>query len=333
MKTFLKLFFLLFAIYSYSQIPDISSGKPEDFKELKNKKLIVLLYEENPKLVKQLDKPKTQKNLEDYRAFIKQHNAVFVDYVKKYWKFNNGKFEIKKDSEIKALIEDKNAETDYALLGFRTLSDTDSDFSFEISNKSDLGVGALFFGAVEKKKGFVKCYINGYNKSFSKLSAIEEEDYKFGLETLQSTVDYFIQTNKVINFRKFGYNMSENNCSKLKSKTLLVDKNALMEGRSAAKAKENYNGDINFVSIDEIRSAFVNKEKGKAVLLAYPYGTIKGSFGPISSARLVYLKVILDCESGEILYLYMPGGLSYGANLAKEMTEGEFKTIGKCDKP
>lgn len=333
MKKIFFFFTILLTISTFGQIPDISKGKPENFKELINKKLIVLLLEENPKTVKSLSKPKYANDLESYRMFIKQHNERFLDYVKKYWTFNSNNFEFKKASELDELMKNKKADKNFAVLGFQILGDTDSNFATELSNKSDFGVGALFFSAPESRNGYVKCYINGFNLKPINGEIIFEEDYKFALETLQNSIKSFINNDKVVNFRKYASNMIELNCSKLKSKQLLVNENALMKGRTEEGAKKNYDGDLKFVPQEELRKAYLTKEKGKAILLTYPYGVIKGSLSVISVARMIYLKVIVDCETGEILHSYMPGGFSYGANLTDSMTESEFKTIGKCDKP
>jgi hypothetical protein len=325
MKKFLLLAFGLVSFASSAQISSKFYGEPKELKELQSRTLIVEILEENPKVLKKLDKPKKQKELSDYKLFIKQFNEEFKVYATKYWKLNS-KIEFKTETEILALNKAKNKS--FAVLRYYNLQDNNS---FGLDTK--MTVAALVYTRCETSinQPDSKIYLpirKDLNDKF-----LLEADYKYALETLQSNINYIVATNKVIDFDKYADKMSDQNCSKLKGKTLLVGNDMMMKGRTQSEAKSNYGGDLKFVSEADLNSAVVNKTKNTAVLYSIPYGIIKSGLVVVQLSNFVFCKVIVDCETGEILWLHMPGGFSYGSNITYYLTEKEFKMMAECKKP
>ncbi len=314
---------LVTSLATKAQISPKIYGEKEDFENLKTRPLIIETLEEDPKILKKLSSPKKAEELKDYINFIKEFNENFKTYVQKYWKLNS-KFENKTITEVNGLNKGKN--NTYAVIRFVSLNDIDS-----YGLKSGLSVPAIAYSRVEsdRRKPDSKNYLP-YRYFSNDEKSLNEGDYKYVLETLQANINWIVKNDKSLSFDKYSEKMAIENCQKLKGKTLLIEDNMMMKGRSISEAKKNYGGDLKFVSETEINDAFVSKKKHTAVLYAAPYGIIKGGIAVVQISRIVFFKIIVDCETGEILYLYMPGGMSYGANLSNQMTETEFKTLANC---
>jgi hypothetical protein len=74
MKKFLLFAFGLVSLVSSAQISPKFYGEVKELKELQSRTLIVEILEEDPTILKKLDKPKKQDDLNDYKLFIKQQN-------------------------------------------------------------------------------------------------------------------------------------------------------------------------------------------------------------------------------------------------------------------
>lgn len=324
MKKFLLLAFGLVSLVSTAQISPKFYGEVKELKELQSRTLIVEILEEDPKTLKKLDKPKKQKELSDYKLFIKQFNEELKIYAAKYWKLNT-KIEFKTQTEVLALNKDKNKS--FAVLRYYNLQDNNNHGA-----DTKLSVGAIVYTRIESSLNQPDSKIYLPIRPDSKDKFLLEADYKYALETLQANVKWIVSNDKVLNFDKYADKMSDDNCSKLKGKTLLVGNDMMMKNRTQAEAKTNYGGDLKFVSESDLNNAVVNKSKNTAVLYSIPYGILKvGSV--IQLANIVFFKVIVDCETGEILWLHMPGGMSYGSNISYQLTEKEFKMMANCKKP
>lgn len=323
MKKVCIVLLLITTLVTKAQINPKNYGEKQDFENLKTRTLIVEILEEDPKTLKKLSSPKKAEELKNYVDFIKEFNNNFKTYVQKYWRLNS-KLEYKTTTEVDALNKQKN--TTYAVIRFVSLNDIDS-----YGLKSGLSVPAISYSRIEsdRRKPDAKNYLP-YRYFSNDDKSLNEGDYKYVLETLQANINWIVKNDKTISFDKYSEKMAIENCPKLKGKTLLIEDNMMMKGRSTDEAKKNYGGDLKFVSETEINDAFVSKKKNTAVLYAAPFGIIKGGIAVVQVSRIVFFKIIVDCETGEILYLYMPGGMSYGANLSNQMTETEFKTLANC---
>ena len=125
--------------------------------------------------------------------------------------------------------------------------------------------------------------------------------------------------------------MAENNCPLVKNKTLLVKESLLHSSTTKEKCLNLYDGKLEIVSEDEINKAFVEKQKDKVVLFSVPYEIGKGGFGPLNQSFLMSYKVIVDCETNKILYMFAPKGFAImGQNLFQYMIEKDFENIKKC---
>ncbi|MFY7879027.1 MAG: hypothetical protein ACOVP6_03075 [Lacibacter sp.] len=328
MKKITKMVFVLFLLlisgYGYAQISPKFYGKPDDFKEMAKRTLVVELLEENKGVIEKLSKKeKTAKELQDYKSFITDYNRMIQDAVSKYWKYN-ATIEYKTGSEVSKLRDSKT--TKYVILAYIELGDID----YEFFTRSELTVPALMYQRIEnpRRKPDYKIYFpSSYARRDSKYL---ESDYKFALISIQENIKWIIKNDKILHFNDYTEKIAEPNCSKLKNLTLLIDKEYLYKSVSESEAKDAYGNKIEFVSSDKLDMSFVNGEEGKAVLFTIPYGIAKGSLGPLNTSRLVYFKVIVDCKSGEILWVHNPGRMGIGENIVSKLIKAEFKKMREC---
>lgn len=321
MKKIILLTIVLLPFLSTSQISSYFHGGAKDFIELKSRNLIVETLEENPKVLKDLEKPKNAEKLVAYKKIIKLYNQEIVSYAKKYWTLNTN-IEFKSESEVETLKKDKKP---YAILRNLRLNDIDFDF------KSGLSVNAIVYTAIESSKNKPDSQAYFPLLSDSDKFLLTEADYKFIFTVLQSNINYIIDNKSNQNSENYLRKMAENNCPLVKNKTLLVKESLLHSSTTKEKCLKLYDGKLAIVSEDEINKAFVEKQKDKVVLFSVPYEIGKGGFGPISQSFLMSYKVIVDCETNKILYMFAPKGFAImGQNLFQYMIEKDFENIKKC---
>jgi len=299
-------------------------GEKEDFKKLAKRTLLVEILEEQPDVIKRLSKKESRaKQLEEYKGFIAHYNELIRKAVPKYWTYN-ANIEYKTESEIAELKKAKSNK--YAVLSYFELSDSDLDFA----ERSDLTVPALRYTRIEEpnRKPDYKIYLpSSYIREGKKYL---EADFRVALLGMQENIKFNIKKDKTPQFQEFTEEVSEKNCSKLKDLTLLVEKDLLFKKLTIQEAQAAYGAKIEWVGEAEIEKNMVDQTKGKAALFSIPYGIAKGNIGPISSSTLVFFKIVVSCETGEILWTNNPGNLPIGKNVSHQLMEKEFKNMAQC---
>lgn len=322
MKKLLFLTLCLISFFAKAQIRSDFNGNAKDFIELKTRPLIVELLEEDEKILKKLGKPKYAEDLVAYKKMIKLYNEEIVIYAKKYWNLNT-KIEVKNQSEVESLKKAKNRS--FAVLRNLRLNDIGIEF------RSKLYVNAFVYTAIESNidKPDSQAYVPVFSKKSNIL--LEESDYKFCFDILQANINYIISNKKNVNNEDYLKEKAIGNCPLIKNKTLLVKESLLHEKFTNASCIKKYNGNLQITSDEIINKAFVEKDKDKVVLFSVPYDVFKGSIGPVGQSFVVSYKVIVDCESGKILYMFMPKGFAViGQNLFHYMIDKDFENIKNC---
>ena len=322
-KIYPILFILLF-IYCMGATGQVSNkiyGKPEDFKLMAKRTLLVELMEENPKAIESLKKnPKKAKQLKDYRAFITEYNSMIRMAVGKYWKFNE-KIDYKTESEIKKIRESKS--TEYVTLSYSELGDN----TIEIEFRSSLLIPVFLYNRIENEQRSPDYKIYFPSSFVRKSDKYLECDYKMALVCMQANLDWNIKNNKSLNFLDYAENRAETNCPELAKKTLLVEKAFLYKDMKASEAKAEYGKPLELVNTDSLNNTYLGNYKNRAVLFSIPYGMLKGNLGPMHSSAIAYCKVVVDCETNEILFIQKVG---MGKSYVFEMIKADFKRLGEC---
>ncbi|MEP7317399.1 MAG: hypothetical protein ABI921_01620 [Panacibacter sp.] len=323
MKKILLVALLFSSYFSEAQIDPTFYGKPADFSEFASRTLIVEVLVESPKIIEKYSKKdKWADDLERYKSFISSYNSMMKEAVKNYWKYNS-KIEYKTSPEVKELNQQKNSA--YIVLRYFELG----DIEWDVMERSPLKVPALMLTRVEQdfgKPDYKIYFPSSYSRDNKKYMQC---DYKFVLTAMQSHIQWIIN-NKLKYFNSYSEIAAEPNCQKLKNLTLLVESDYLYKSLSPDEVKAVYESKIEFVAAEEINKSFVSAEKGKAVLFMIPYGIARTNNIVTSGSMLTYFKIIVDCETGEILWIHNPGSLPIGENIKCDMIRDEFKRINKC---
>jgi hypothetical protein len=320
----LALLALFYVNSAVSQISGKYYGEKDDFKKMAKRTLLVEILEEDPDVIKRLSKKESRaKQLEEYKSFIVHYNELIRISVPKYWTYNTN-IEYKTETEIRNLQKSKTNK--YVLLSYFELSDTDLDH-FE---RSELTVPALKYTRIEEpnRKPDYKIYLPSSHIRYGKKYL--EADFKVALLGMQENIKYVIKNDKTIQFQDFTEKVGEKNCSKLKGLSLLVEKNQLYNKLTAQEAEAAYGAKIEWATEADIQKHVVEGTSGKAALFAIPYAIAKGGVGPVSTSALGFFKIIVDCETGVILWSNNPGNIPIGKNISHLIMEKEFKNMGLC---
>ncbi|WP_300564994.1 hypothetical protein [Flavobacterium sp.] len=323
MKKLILTLVLILPLLVNAQASSYFHGGAKEFTELKKRALLVELLEEDPKILKKLEKPKNADKLVGYKNMIKYYNQEIQLYAKKYWTLNSS-IEFKTATEIEAL---KEAKQKYAILRNLRLNDIDIDFGA----KSNLYLNALVFTRIESdnKKADSQVYTPANSKYTGKY--LYEADYRFCLEVLQANIEYIISKKKNVNSEKYVELIAGENCPKVKEKTLLVKESMLYGKTKAEECIKAYGGKIQFVSDDEFNRAFVEKDADKVCLFSIPWEIGKGSMGPVNQSFIMSYKTVLDAQTGKILYVFLPTGFSaFGQNITPFIIPKDLENIKNC---
>lgn len=306
----------------HAQISGKIYGDPEDFSELKNRTLAVELMEENEKVVAKLSKKeKTADQLEEYQSFIKKYNIMIKDALTNYWKINS-RIEYKTKAEMDVIQKEKDNR--YALLLYTELADNEIDFV----ERSPLVVPALIYTRAERPFRMPDYRIYLPSSYIRKEVKYLPGDFKMVLQCMQNNINYNIDNDKSLDFLDYVKKMVKENCGKLQSLTMLVDETYLYKTVTPDEAYAAYGSNMKLTTAKELDKSFIEGKKGEAVLFSIPYGIGKGSIGPINSSALIFMKVVVSSETGEIIGLHK---VSMGTSYVSTLLKGDFKDIKDCD--
>lgn len=324
MKKILLTSIIFISFYLNGQVSSYFHGDAKVFSNLKTRNLIVELLEPDEKVVKKISKPKYANDLKLYNEMISNYNSEIQLYAKKYWNLNTS-IEFKTKTEVEELKNQKNKS--YAILRNLRLKDIDIDFG----SKSNLFVTSIVYTRIESNynKADSQVYIPLVSKLAGKF--LFESDYKFCLEILQSNINHIITNKKNINSEKFIQLKSKGNCNQISMKTLLIKDGLLYDKTAKDKCIAAYGGNVRFVSDAEFDKAFIDKAADKVCLFSVPWEIGKGGIGPISQSFVMSFKVVVDCQTSNLLYQIFPNGLAaFRHNFFHYIIEKDLEDIKDC---
>lgn len=292
----------MFAQTTSAQVASKVYGKPADYKAMKKRSLIVEIPEPDPKTIEKLKKKAKKKPelLKNYNEFFPMYEALITKVVEEHWKLNE-EVKFMTTSEVKEIRDSKSKK--YVILYYTELADK----GFGNDWRSGLTVPALVYSRSEKSLAAHDYRVHIPSSFTHEGGKIMEADMVLAIKMMQSNIEYSIKTNKTHNFIDYGKAMTKENCNKINDKTIVFSKDMLgkkateegVEGKSGLK--------MQFVSEQEWNDIFIEKTPEKAVFFFVPHGIGKGQIGPVSTAALVYLRIMVDAETSEVLYMHTVG--------------------------
>ncbi|MBI2969021.1 MAG: hypothetical protein HYY40_14560 [Bacteroidetes bacterium] len=297
MKTFLFVFSSLFFLYSntWSQSPT----------DVFKRKLAVELLDEDPKKIEKLKKENNPDAIERYKCKIERYNTLLKWAIEKYWKLNKV-IEFKTESEIKKIR--KASDKKYVCLKFAELRDPNSGLI-------SIPVPGLEYGKPEKMIPEYQIAI-AYGMA-RKNHCFNESDFAFTIQLLQRILEKSIKQNKFApSLMKWGPDEGGKNCSKIKNRTLLIDREFMAKDITDDDVSKEFPYKFKITNSEELNTAYISGDSSVAVpfLIPYPSGVAYG-----------YYRVLADPVTGNIMKFTM--GLLNDEKIRKM----ELNSFGNCN--
>ena len=305
-KTYLTIMCLLFAVTaSFCQY--FRLGKLDEVKEVQKRPVLLMLEEEDPKVMKKLAKEPAE--LSAYKEEIKRANEAMQDLVPKYWTLNATPV-TKTKTEIDKMVEGKNKQ--YAVLALERTKVTDytknGAYRYEGASKV---IANIYIDLVENLgKGNPVYYQNLPNVFPTK------GDMVIGIEMMQN----FLQARLAGKKRNEISDEADENKSLLPGKTLLIDKEDLKKGISEADIKVAYPFPFKVVDYSTIENAILNRDKSYAIVQIIP----------LTAGVQANAHIVLNAEDGKSMGYYAPiQATVMGKNNMGRITERHLKNYSK----
>jgi len=279
------IFVLLLLLVSLKPFAQFGQGKVEDIQDIKKRTLILLLEEEDEKILKKLAKKPDE--LKFYKDEIVRLNADLTEIAAKFWTFTSGPV-TKTRTEVEALKASKDKK--YTVLAFDRYKATDWARDFYGVNRYAINsklIGALFIDLIEEFEEHKSVSIQNLPNLVP-----TKGDLAAGLEMMQNYLNARLAGKK----RKDTMDEVKENGAQLKSKTLLLDKEDLKGKLKPADIKAAYPFNYKIVDYGEIEKAILEKDSQYAFV----------QIVPLSLGTLSFEHIILDAGTGKALSQYLP---------------------------
>lgn len=341
------LLFVAVLLFNTNTKSQVVNAKAEDFKDICSRPLVVQLITEDAYFVedleKRISKTTNTKRKEDlvnelsaYKAFVAVYNNQIKEAIVKDWQFNSEKpIEYKTFSEVQVIrkVNPRN----YTLLQFvQTKLWVTNEYGIETFTKKT--IPTLVYSRMENSEPYDENFNKKIDYSFympyinSRLNKqLYVSDLLISLKIIQNHIK------EIKNYDKKGYTVmdyakdqDDENCTKLKNMTLMVDEKILDPKTKKTDISKAFSGKINIIPSDDISKIIMNQEE-EAVSISLPY-SIKSDKSGIEGLEfmeeIMYMKCFVNAKSGIFFATYLS---KTGGNWEPLFKAQEFKKIEKCD--
>jgi hypothetical protein len=282
-------------------------GKANEVSEVKGRPLLLMLEEEDPKVISKLSKNSAE--LESYKNEIKRVNEELTAIVNKFWSFNDLPT-IKTKTEINKLKGEKNKQ--YAVLSLNRVKVTswakDGAYRYAIDSKV---IATMFIDLIENLDKGNPVYYQNLPNVFP-----TQGDMALGIQMMQN----FLQARLDGKKRNEISDEANENKSLLVGKTLLIDREDIKTGLTQAQIKEAYPYAFKVVSYKEIEDAILERDKNYAIVQIIPL-----MVGVPANAHIV-----INTEDGKSMGYYAPVQATVmGKNTESRITQRHLKNYAK----
>lgn len=319
------------AIQAHAQVAVKIWADPSELKALSKKTLVVELPDENSGVINSFPKKTAEADIAAYRASLASYREKIEPAVREHWRYNE-KIEFKTTSEIVSLFAKKSSK--YVVLLKVVLPDGGGAYAYTFG----LGVPALVLTRTDgdhkvTKKGQLQLAKYDYQMY---LCTDTDDDGReiytdaglaFTLKQAQKHLQWAARQKKSEHYIHYCKAMRSKNCSKLRSKQLVLEESSLHKDKNKSDAMEAYGSNIEFVPRSELDAIYTSGTSDKAVLYSFPVGTIKGNALVVTITKLVYMKVVVDPSTDEVLHAIVPG---MGQTYVEGLTMQDLKNLGDC---
>jgi len=346
MKTLYLLSIFLIILSPISSKSQIVNAKPEDFKDITKRELIVQLITEDSYFVEDLEKKiaktgnakrksELEMELTAYRSFVLGYNSFVKEAFNRFWLLNNSKpIVFKTFSQVQEIrkVNPKN----FTLLQFvQTKLWVKNEYGQETFTGKT--IPTLVYSRMENSEP----YDNNFNKKIDysfyfpyiesrKNAQLFLSDIIISLKLMQNHINEIITYDKKnYPFIEFAKEQDDENCSKLKILNLFLEDKHLDNKTNKQEILKVFSGNLNITGSEEIANT-IEKEEDAVVSIVLPY-SIKsdksGVAGLESSERIMYIKCFISAKNATIYSCY---GSKTTDNWDPFFKVQEFKKIEKC---
>jgi hypothetical protein len=321
----------LLALPMNAQIANKIWAEPAELKALSRKILVVELPEENPKVIEGFPKKTAAADAAAYRASLASYRDQVEASIREHWKYNE-EIEFKTTSEIIQLFAKKS--TKHVALLKVVLADGLGVYGYTFG----MGVPAIVLTRTDgdskvSKKGQLQLIKHDYQMNLVAGTAEDgTETYTatglaFTFKQAQKHLEYASKSKKPEDYMQYCKDEAARNCSKMRGKELVLEEGALYKSVDKAEVKENYPGPLSFVSRAELDEIYDSGTSEKAVLYSMPVGTISGTMIVVTVTKLVYMKIVVDPSTDEIIEAVIPG---MGKTYVEGLTGPDLRALAEC---
>lgn len=330
-SVFASLLALSFSVQA--QVAEMIQAKPDELKALARKTLVVELPEPNQKVIDKFSKKTAAEKTAAYEASLASYREQIEPAVRAYWTFNKD-IEFKTTSQIVELFKKKSPK--YVALMKVVLADGGGAYGYTFG----AGVPALVLTRTDgdsKVTNKGQLWLKEWNFQMYLVTTPAEDEaeaysqagLKFTLTQAQNVLNWNINGHekKSKSFIKYVKDQTEKNCPQLASKKLLIDKDGLYKSVDRTEAMDSYGPNMELVEHGVIDSAYLNGDAENAVLFSLPVGTIKSNMILVEITYLVFMKVVVDPSTNEILSSIVPGMMK---TYVEGLTKADLRQLNQC---
>ena len=324
-------------LLSNTTIAQQTYAKPEEIKLIKERPLIVELLELDTDQInswnKKVEKFKGKKpekateysdKISYYTAFVKNYNIYIKNVMENDWSFNNDII-FKTTSEVMELR--KNSK-EYSIFWYsETSSKKRDDYGFKYF--PNLNIPTLNYSRIEKGTNKIDySFFMPYAEN-RRMNEIKKSDLQLSILLVKNHLLEIEKTgNKKYTFKKYAKDQAEKNCKDLSKFIVNICELEIHKKSTFSEIKSNYTaGEIAKISDEEISKSINNKDD-KTIGFFIPWSIAVGKAGPITSARIMYIKAFINVKTGTI---YSCRGTKMGEFYDPYFRNNEFKKIGICN--
>lgn len=315
--------------FSQDKVTEMYKVLKED---MKAKELIIVLMEENDKVLNKLEK-KTDE-LEYYKTVIKEYNSLIKELSPEYLSFFKG-IQYKKVSELASISTEDRRNYYYLCYNIAQLQLEGKTLPFNVFNEIEANKEHEFLEPYKEmvlKKSFpwAKLEIYSYSEKKSSIIASSKSFINVNLPSVMPTKWGMVYA--LSNFQSMYDDEVTLTANSFKGKVLLLCSEDLDKKISANEIKKYYTNEYEVVSRDVYAKAIELKNPKYIYAITVPYmmsPTNSNSSG-MTISSLMYSNSLIDCSTGRLVGLAVASfGVGPIGVANKEIDKGSLKQINK----
>ncbi len=325
-----KLFTLLLVLVTGFMRAGAQAPPMPDMKEVtswKDRSLVVLLAEEDQKMIKKMAK-KNSEWADNHKAAVASFNDNVQKIFADQWKFNEEKsFETAKQAKDKIKKRGKNMLV--AWLYFTQPA--------EMNDKNPYMMPVLALSRGENfddekpELTFNMPYVkSGEYATLSLLNSYTELHIRTLCHMAQFQLNLMANNKKKLPMNNMMKSEATKGCADLKNVILLIDNEYIDTEKITDKVLAETMGDMKYkmAETSEIATASEQGSDSYAYLMCFPVDIKSSVKGEVTEYSLQVAKMVLDCKTAKIMYMSLsqPGG----KNAAPEFNINDFRAISAC---